>query len=507
MTVSLAALLTESAARYPDRCAVVDPQDKRSVTFAELDALAELVARHLAAAGVSSGDRVGIYGRKSVATVAGLFGVLKAGGAYVPADPLAPASRAATVFEDCSVKVVLGDPDLAQRLASAYAGVRLETFAGPGGLILLRPSWPSSMAAGSAPAGLSYILYTSGSTGKPKGVMHTHASALSFVDWCSEAFAPTESDRFSSHAPFHFDLSILDIFLSVKHGATLVLLGEALGKVPQRLSEVAAATGISIWYSTPSVLRALLDYGHLERLDWSALRLVLFAGEVFPLKHLQRLKQVWHRPGYYNLYGPTETNVCTYFEVPATIPLDRVDPFPIGRPCSGDRCRVMDGDRDVGVGELGELLVTGGSVTLGYWNSPDRTDRAFYVDSEGIRWYRTGDIVRQEQSGDYIYIGRADRMVKRRGYRVELGEIEATLHRHPRVREAAAVAKRGPDADLIVIAFVVTDEARPATTLELKRWCAENLPAYMIPDEFRLVQGLPKTSTDKTDYQSLSTSA
>ena len=217
------------------------------------------------------------------------------------------------------------------------------------------PTPPASFEL--SPDDLAYILYTSGSTGKPKGVMLSHQNALSFVDWCSEVFEPGEIDRFSSHAPFHFDLSILDIYVSIKHGATLVLVEEEIGKDPIRLAALISDKRISIWYSTPSILSFLAQYGKLDQYEFPDLRLVLFAGEVFPIKHLRMLKDLLPKPRYFNLYGPTETNVCTYFEIPATIPEDQTKPFPIGEACSHYRIRVVDEQgQDVGIGQMGELI-------------------------------------------------------------------------------------------------------------------------------------------------------
>ena len=155
------------------------------------------------------------------------------------------------------------------------------------------PSVPSAVPE---PSQLAYILYTSGSTGRPKGVMLSHGNAACFIDWCSDVFQPNEHDRFSSHAPFHFDLSILDIYVSLKHGATLVLVEEQLGKEPARLAPWIAEKKITVWYSAPSILSLLAQFGKLEQHDYSALKLVLFAGEVFPIKYLKLLKSLWRHP-------------------------------------------------------------------------------------------------------------------------------------------------------------------------------------------------------------------
>jgi amino acid adenylation domain-containing protein len=351
-------------------------------------------------------------------------------------------------------------------------------------------------------ADLAYILYTSGSTGRPKGVALTHGNALSFVDWCSDVFAPTSDDVFSSHAPFHFDLSILDVYVPIKHGARLVLVGEQAGKEPLGLAQMIAEAGITVWYSTPSILNLLASFGHLERHDFGALRTVLFAGEVFPPAQLAALKRFWPEPRYCNLYGPTETNVCTWFEIPAAVdPND--DPYPIGSVCPPNAAIVVDSSgARVAAGEEGELLVHGPNVMTGYWNRPEDNARAFLTDEQGRKWYRTGDIV-VEHEGVFHFRGRRDRMVKRRGYRVELGEIEAALARHPRVLECAVVARPDDALGVRITAFLNRGDAARLSIIELKQHCSAQLPVYMVPDDFCQIELLPRTSTDKIDYQSL----
>lgn len=509
-------LFIEAAARYPEHTAVVEP-GKDTISYRGLATLSDRVRDRLYALGVRSGDRVGIYLRKSTDGVAAIYGILKTGAAYVPVDPGAPAERNAYIMHNCAVKAVVMENRFAEKFRAEYEQLgmlpSLLLLEGTGGGVALRQALdqsdtpdraPETETARPSPSDLAYILYTSGSTGKPKGVMLSHENAVSFVDWCSEVFQPQTSDRFSSHAPFHFDLSILDIHVSLKHGATLVIIAEEAGKDPQRLAPLIANERISVWYSAPSILGLLAQYGNFEHHEYSALRLVLFAGEVFPVKHLRALQSLLPKPRYFNLYGPTETNVCTFYEVPVPIPDARTVSFPIGKACSHLSCKVVDEQgREIAAGKEGELCVSGRGVMQGYWALPEQSARGFLVDTAGTRWYKTGDIVVEATDGNYTYRGRRDRMVKRRGYRVELGEIEAGLYRHPLVKEAAVVAISDEEAGVKITAFLSCRETKHPSLIELKRFCAEHLPLYMIPDRFSWHDALPKTSTDKIDYHRL----
>ncbi|MEP6619273.1 MAG: amino acid adenylation domain-containing protein [bacterium] len=514
------ALLGESARRFPDRTAVEEPGG-RTITYRTLDALTDRVRDRLAHLGVQSGDRVGVYIPKSIDSVASIFGILKTGAAYVPVDPEAPPARCAYTLNNCSVKAILTTAKLESALRAELALLE----ASPALLVLphdtpdfplaamlsaedTREAAPASATVYPSSDSLAYILYTSGSTGKPKGVMLSHLAGTSYVHWCSEVFSPSENDTFSSHAPFHFDLSILDIYVPIKHGARLVLIGEALGKEPLALAQVIAEQRISVWYSVPSILNFLATYGKLERYDFSALRYVLFAGEVFPVPQFRAVKALLPHPRYVNLFGPTETNVCTFYEVPATLDPDRTAPFPIGHCCSHLRCRVVDTDGSVVTpGEEGELLVSGAGIMDGYWNMPDRNAEIFDIDPDGTRWYHTGDLVVADEQDGFIFHGRRDRMVKRRGYRIELGEIEAGLATHPSVREVAVIAVADPHAGTRIKAFLSAHNGEKLSLIQLKQFSMDKLPKYMVPDTFAFIDGLPRTSTDKIDYQALKAQA
>lgn len=513
--MSLHRSLTDSAGRHPGRVAIEHP-DGSFIRYAELDGLSDRFRDRLVHMGVAPGDRIGVYMRKSVDTVAAIFGILKAGAAYVPIDPTAPATRNAYVLSNCAVSAIVVAADFEQGLLDEFAENEFSTRtlvvdAAEGGLSGLLDRMQVADAANRVNTiemkadDLAYILYTSGSTGRPKGVMITSGNAESFVAWCLAVFEPSHEDRFSSHAPFHFDLSILDIYTSMASGATLVLVPSELGKEPVGLAKLIADYKISIWYSAPSILSLLSQYGKLEEQDYSNLRIVLFAGEVFPVSHLRTLKDQLPNPRYFNLYGPTETNVCTWHEIPPTIPESRTQPFPIGSVCSHLEGIVVDSaGQEVSTGDEGELCIAGTSVLRGYWNLEEQTQHAFLERADGKRWYRTGDLVVEETPGVYRFVGRRDRMVKKRGYRIELGEIEVCLYRHDEVKEAAAIAMTDEDGAVTIRAHLATLDGQKLSMIKIKRFCSEYLPLYMVPDAFRFHATLPKTSTDKIDYQALS---
>lgn len=515
---TLVRYLEDSAARFPDRVAVVDSFGQ-SLTYAELNDRADTVAAFLWQRGVRQGDRVGVILRKSAAGITALWGIMKAGAAYVPADYTSPTERNLRILTDCQVKVAFLDVACADVAAAGRDAFHTVTIVPPGvqgdvppgqsawSHVLATPRTTASTPAVSlTPSDLAYILYTSGSTGIPKGVMLTHENATSFVDWCSSVFDPTEHDRFSSHAPFHFDLSVLDIYVCLKHGGTLYLVGEELGKSPKELAQFIATNRLTVWYSTPSILALLTQFGNLASQDYSALRLVLFAGEVFPVKHLRALKQIWRHQVYYNLYGPTETNVCTFARIPDVVPEDRTEPYPIGPACAHCRPLVLDDGREVAPGEEGLLYMSGPSIFQGYWNRPVENAAAF-LERDGIRWYNTGDVVRDTPDQGFLYLGRRDRMVKRRGYRIELGEIESALYKHEQIREAAVIAIPDEASGVRVIANVTLRGAERPSIIAMKGFCATHLPPYMSPDAFVFHDALPRTSTDKIDYQRLKATA
>jgi acyl-coenzyme A synthetase/AMP-(fatty) acid ligase len=272
---------------------------------------------------------------------------------------------------------------------------------------------------------------------------------------------------------------------------------------PPSLARLIADANISIWYSTPSAVRLLLDHG-LEKHDYPALRLALFAGEAFPPGDLRRLRAIWAKPGMYNLYGSTETNVIAWQEIPGTIPEDRITPYPLGRACSHVRLKVVTREgTEAAVGEQGEIHVSGPPLMQGYAGAPGYEHKSFSRDANGTTWHRTGDIAEVQADGSLLYVGREGRIVKRRGYRIALGEIEAVLFSHPEIKEAAVVAAADERTGVRIAAFYMTPDGQPLSLIKLKQYCAEFIPVTHIPDRFVMLDKLPRTATGKTNYKEL----
>ncbi|MFF9765950.1 amino acid adenylation domain-containing protein [Streptomyces sp. NPDC014636] len=481
--MTLHQLVIEAAARRPDAPAVSGPSG--SLTYGELDVAADAIAARLVRQGVRHGDRVVLWAGKSPATVAAMQAVLRLGAAYVPVDGSSPVARVAAIARDCAARVVVTNHARIPRIFAELAEeVGYEELDGP-------YDHAPAVNAATAPGDLAYILYTSGSTGTPKGVCLTHENARAFVDWAHHLLAPGEDDRFANHAPFAFDLSVLDLYVAFRAGASVHLIPPELSFAPMQLVEFLHRERISVWYSVPSALAVMMRHGGLlDRPAPQALHTVLFAGEPFPIAQLRDLAG-WTGARMMNLYGPTETNVCTFHEV-TKADLDRDRPVPIGVAAGGDRVWAVRDDGAVAVaGEEGELVVDGPTVMSGYWGHPPQNGP-----------YRTGDLVRVLPDGSFDYLGRRDHMVKIRGHRVELGEVESVLENHADVAEAAAVAV-GEGVDTRLVAFVAPRSGRDLGVLALRQYLTQRLPRYLVADEVRLLSPLPRNGNGKIDRPAL----
>ncbi|MBT0652928.1 amino acid adenylation domain-containing protein [Geomobilimonas luticola] len=513
-------LLSATTEKYPDKDAVV--LGESTISYAELERKSSQLAFSLVEQGVKRGDRVGMLLKKSIESIISLFGIMKAGAIYVPIDPLAPVARSQYIIQNCGIDCLItsaqgisdlfavGETVLLPR-KSIVVGLNKELSSRqrPGMECIAWEDIGDSKPVNYCQASIAdvypaYILHTSGSTGTPKGVVISHLNALSFVNMVTDFFQISPYDRIASHAPLHFDLSVFDVFGAVRKGATIDLVPEFLSTFPVKLAEFIDRRGISVWNSVSSVLTMLADKGVLERSVFDSLRLVHFSGDIMPAKYLRVLKKHMRNAAFYNIYGQTEANSSMFYRVD-DIPADDAWKIPIGRPFPNIEVNVVNERNEVinHPGEDGELQVKSSTVALGYWSDKEKTSDKFVQEPGNSSFrstvYRTGDIVRADDAGNYLFVGRKDHMIKSRGYRIELSEIELVLTSHPLVRQAVVIAV--PD-ELIgnkIIAYVVQSEGDKMDVHDLSNYCYRFLPKYMVPETFELLSDFPKTSTGKID--------
>jgi amino acid adenylation domain-containing protein len=455
---------------------------------------------------------------KGLESAVAIYGILKAGAAYVPLDPFAPISRIGYVIQDCGIRHLISKPTKLDSLRQIITeDCPIEHIIGLGSqddLPVNCITWDEvRLDTGKLPDSnlteqdLAYILYTSGSTGVPKGIMHTHRSGLSFVEWGAETYGLTREDRVSNHAPLHFDLSTFDFFSSAIAGATTVIVPEAYTKFPTNMAKFIEEERITVWYSVPFALIQMMQHGNLDSRDCNSLRWILFAGEVFPTKHLRRLMSILSHVNFSNLYGPTETNACTFYHV-NELPEKDDETIPIGIPVANVEDLVVDlDDNVVSPGEVGELLIRGGVVMKGYWGQPGKNQTSFYrrsvFDQFEDLFYRTGDLVQLDGDKNYRYLGRKDRQIKTRGYRVELDEVEVALLTHPGVEEAAVYPIPDGQGSNLIEAGVIPKQDKTVSETELMIHVAERLPTYSKPAKIYIMTEFPRTSTGKINRREL----
>ncbi len=490
----------------------------QQLTYRELSNLASRLANQLIAMGVQRGDRVGIYMNKNLYSAVAIYGILSAGAAYVPLDPFAPVNRLAFVINDCNIQIIVTHSSKQEPLLQIVQHTQLRALIGiePDDSIPVRciPWMEIQKLPDESPAlplteqDLAYILYTSGSTGTPKGIMHTHRSGLSFAEWAVEVYSLRPEDRVSNHAPLHFDLSTFDFFASAIAGSTTVIVPEAVTKLPASMAKLIQDERISVWYSVPFALIQMMERGNLTSRDYSNLRWILFAGEPFPTKHLRNLINMLPQVRFSNLYGPTETNVCTFYHVVPPLSESSDEPIPIGIVCANTEDLVVDSEGNtLPDGEIGELLIRGGTVMKGYWGRPDLTERGFYRRRvfgycEDI-FYRTGDLVQKMPDGNFKFFGRKDRQIKTRGYRVELDEVESALLAHPSVHEAAAYPVPDVEGSNLIEAAVILIENVLLGQDDLIEHLSGRLPSYALPVKIIIAADFPRTSTGKINRREL----
>jgi amino acid adenylation domain-containing protein len=503
-------VLLATAQRYPNTEAL--SFGGVSLTYGECAARVEALAAGLAEL-LPSGSRVAINATKSSDTILMMVACLRAGLTYVPIDPASPISRRQFIVRDSAARALVVDARTSRDWeAETGEALGLQILIGPTAMPHLAPehvtvdhlaSLRSSVydtRPQTDPDALAYMLYTSGSTGNPKGVQITHRNAMAFIEWGAAYFDLCPGDRVAVHAPLHFDLPVFDLYVSFACGATVCPIDEKTVLFPEALLRFLQQQRISVLYAVPSALTALVNRSTLAVGMLPYLRLLLYAGEEFQPTPLAALMSKLTHARFFNLYGPIETNVVTAFEVlPHHLQYQRI---PIGHPIFNTRIFLLDATGQVieEAGREGEIVVSGPSVSPGYLNQSERTaSTRRQVSCRGQQWpcYCTGDFARWDEQGVLHFLGRRDALIKTRGFRVDLGDVESTLMRHPDVAEVGVVAQAHPDYTNLLYGFVVPKAGATIDASSMLTWCRAHLPSYMVPCQISVRESLPKTSTGK----------
>jgi amino acid adenylation domain-containing protein len=478
---------------------------REQLSYSELNAEANRLARHLQTLGVGPEERVGICLPRSTGLMVAVLGVLKAGGAYVPLDPDYPPERLAFMLEDSRPCVLITETALLSRLRPG-GGVAVVSLDADRAIIARqRAHNVESVVAGE---NLAYIIYTSGSMGTPKGVMVTHANLYHCARAMSEALAVTAADRYLHTASFGFSSSVRQFAVPLGCGATLVMASSGCIRDPRALFALVRESRVSVIDIIPSYWRTCIhDVQRAALLD-NDLRLILSASERLPADLLREWAGVGHRARVINMYGQTETTgIVTVYPIPE--PASDQMAIPVGRPVANTRVYVLDRwGAPVPAGVAGGVFVGGPGVARGYLGQPELTAAQFVPDPfrEGERMYRTGDLARYRRNGALEFLGRADDQIKIRGHRIEPGEIEVTLRQHPQVRECTVVPQER-EGHMRLVAFVARSGrgAHPELGRELRALVKRKLPDYMAPAAIVELDRLPRTTSGKVDRSQLVT--
>ncbi|HVE65432.1 MAG TPA: amino acid adenylation domain-containing protein, partial [Thermoanaerobaculia bacterium] len=485
---TLPGLIEEQAAKTPEVVALAFRGER--LTYRELSERANRLARYLRKRGVGPEVLVGLCVERSMEMVVGILGILKAGGAYVPLDPHYPKERLAFMLKDSEASVVVTQ--------ASRVGTSLE---GSFERVSLDADWPAiaeesgaNLAPAARPANLAYVIYTSGSTGRPKGVAIEHRSAVAFVHWAHEVFGPEDLAGVLASTSICFDLSVFEIFVPLSRGGTVLLADNAL-----QLKNLPDAEKVTLINTVPSVMAELLRLGRLP----ASVRTVNLAGEPLPTRLVKQTHEEGSVRRVFDLYGPSESTTYSTFALRSV-----TDAETIGRPIANTLVYLLDRRGEpVPIGLPGELYIGGEGMARGYLRRPDLTAERFvpnpFGNVAGTRLYQTGDLARLRPDGNIEFLGRSDRQVKVRGFRIELEEIESVLTEHPNVGDAVVLVREDVPGDKRVVAYVVAGDGVQPAPSELRRFLARKLPEHMVPAAVVALRALPMTPNGKVDRRAL----
>ena len=487
--------------------------EEQQLTYHELNAHANQLAHHLRDRGVGPETLVALLAERGIPFLISILAVFKAGGAYLPLDPHHPAARLRRVIEQSRCSIALATTAFAPTLSQALTEVPSERCPRP---IYFEDVLQASQCAENIPTcttarQLAYVIYTSGSTGMPKGAMVEHRGMLNHVYAKIDALDLAATDTVAQTASQCFDISVWQFLAALVVGGRVQIYPDEVAHDPMQLLTQVEHHQVSILETVPSLLRAMLDPHETDATggpDLRALRWLIPTGEALPVDLCRRWLRSYPHVPLLNAYGPTEcSDDVTHYPI-YEAPDETSSSIPIGRAIPNMRLYVLDQRLEpLPIGIRGELYVGGIGVGRGYLGDEGRTAEAFVPDpfgaEVGARLYKTGDLARYLPDGNLEFLGRLDFQVKLRGFRIELGEIEAVLSQHPAVRQAVVVVREEVPADKRLVAYVVLQKDQAATIDELKSRVMKQLPAYMVPSAFVLLERLPLTANGKLDRQAL----
>ena len=492
-------LFEQQAAARSDSTAVA--YEDHSLTYGELDARANRVANELIALGVQPDDRVAICVERSLEMIVGLLGILKAGGAYVPLDPAYPTDRLRFMLEDSAPVALLTQSRLQSFVADLGTQVPVIDISTVNGS-------DQKPAVVVTPGNLAYIIYTSGSTGTPKGVMVEHRNVVRLFTATEEWFHFTDRDVWTMFHSYAFDFSVWEIWGALLYGGQLIVVPQETSRTPDEFYKLVCRNGVTMLNQTPSAFRQFIA-AQRDSNEQHRLRHVIFGGEALEVATLEPWfdRNGDRSPRLINMYGITETTVHVTYR-----PVDRNDlargGSPIGCAIPDLSVYILDAHgQPAPIGVAGELYVGGAGVARGYLNRPELTAERFLDDRfagrDGARMYKSGDLGRRLPDGSIDFIGRNDAQVKIRGFRIELGEIEAKLGQCAGVREAVVIAREDVAGDKRLVAYFVAEDGVALQAAELRAELLSQLPEYMVPAAFVVLEAMPLTTNGKLDRKAL----
>ena len=497
---SAVSMLDKAAERFGSATAFRDAYG--SISFECLYKTSRILASRLAdTVTTSRTSPVMVYLPKSIKSIVSFMGSMYAGSPYVPMDYNVPIARFCATANNLCPTAVITATDGFNKLKCEGLDVPIlsydELIKGEANDSLI-----DSIINTSTDLDAAYIMYTSGSTGTPKGVTISHRAVLDYTKWFTDTFDISKDSIIGMQSAFHFDNSVFDIFAALYTGCTTVIIPEVLFMYPEKLFDFLNEEKISVIFWVPTVMISVANSGVLSQKKLDSLKLILFAGEVMPIKQLNIWIENYPDCKFVNMYGPTEaTDIVLYYVVDRKF--SPGESLPIGIPCANMKAIILDSDnRECKKGEQGELCIGGSGISSGYWNAPEITKKAFIQNPLNNKYYdriyRTGDLVYEAEDGNIIFIGRADSQIKLRGNRIELGDIEAAAATMDNIKSCCSIFSHETEE---IYLFLETDEniVPRKFNMELKK----HLPAYMIPQKIISMSAFPHTPSGKIDRQRL----